>query len=528
MILGHSQPPVRRTLCLLLGIALAAPAARAGELDFAALQGLIGRGDLGSVEELLAVLPAGQRSHYTLVFDSRSLQGASAANPRVILYGNDARFILTFNGSAQQRGYRSVETMEFDEAQGAFRLRELEFAPGVRGAAAVTISEVNPPRCQRCHGTPAQPVWDTFPLWPGAYGERYRATLSATERAGLAGFLAQQPAHPRYRYLLDSARFADPQTFRPSALTRYAGAQQEPPNAELGMLLARLQFQSIARQLERRPEFASYEYLLLGVADNTCGQLADFYPDELWRGERAAFERFAAESASANARQSRLKLARLAASRADAADAAVPVNDLVALRFVAETALGVSTRPWTLALEKGTYDFTAPAAPNQPLRAALLARVAHDDPAVRELSFDATSAVGDRYCSYLKRRSRSALAPLAARGAAASAAPPSVASELAFPGTAAAADALRRPAALQLCVNCHETGVAPRLPFSDPAQLKQLLRAAPAPHGVLLDEISYRLSPAAGAHRMPLGVTLPDDEWRGLEAYFVALAADAQ
>src|SRR5256885_17060270 len=43
------------------------------------------------------------------VFESRSLQGASPENPRVILFGPDARFIVTFNGSPAQRGFRSEE-----------------------------------------------------------------------------------------------------------------------------------------------------------------------------------------------------------------------------------------------------------------------------------------------------------------------------------------------------------------------------------------------------------------------------------
>jgi hypothetical protein len=504
-------------LCLLLGTLLAVPAARAAGFDFAALEALLKRRNIGSVEELLPALPVALRSRYALVFDSRSLQAASPENPRVILYGADARFILTFNGSPQQHGFHSVETMEFDDRTGVFHLRELVFPEQASAAAPVAISDVNPERCRRCHGAPAHPVWDTFPLWPGAYGERYRVSLSAGERRGLAAFLAQQTVHPRYRYLLDAGRFADPQTFRASAL--YAGIPQEPPNAELAIYLAQLQFQAIAQEVLRQPAFGSYQYALLGVADSGCGRLADFYPDELWRSEQPAFERFARDTAAANARQSQLKHARTSA--AGATYDAVGVNALLELRFVAEAGLGINTAGWTLALEKGSYDFTAPASPAPALRSALLEAVARADPAVRALSFSATPADGDRYCSYLRRRSRSALTRPGTPTTV-------VASELAFPAGPAAAsvavEALRRPVALQLCVNCHETGIAPLLPFSDPGELSQLLRVRQTPHGALLDEIRFRLSPQAGAHRMPLGVTLSDSDWRGLEAYFVTLA----
>ena len=503
----------RSALCLLLGLLGAAPPGQAAGFNFASLQSLLSRQDIGSVEELIAALPAAQRNRYALVFESRSLQGASPENPRVILFGPDARFIVTFNGSPAQRGFRVVETMEFDDDSKEFRLRELLFPERAGSPDKVVVSEVNPQRCTRCHGAPPQPVWDTFPLWPGAYGERYRARLSARERAGLSAFLALQPTHPRYGQLLDVKRFADPQTFRSSALSQYAGIPEEPPNAELSVYLGRLQAQSIARQLVRQPAFEPYRYALLGLADNACGRLADFYPAALWRTQRSGFERFARDSAASNARQAQLKAAR-AAFTGGAVDRTTNDNALVQLRFVAESALGISTRSWTLALERGTYDFTLPPLPAQPLRETLLAEVATSDATIRDLSLYWTSSDGDRYCSYLKRRSRAALTS-SNDGANAVLAPDPTST----PATTA------RPAALQLCVSCHETGAAPPLPFSSPTQLTQQLRVRPSAHGTLIDEIRFRLSAAAGAQHMPLGLNLSDAERESLEAYFAALAA---
>ncbi len=226
---------VRRIHCLFLTLLCAAPPGQAAAFNFASLQSLLSQQDIGSVEELIAALPPVQRNRYALVFESRSLQGASLENPRAILFGPDARFIVTFNGSPAQRGFRVVETMEFDDESKEFRLRELLFPERAAGVDKVVVSEVNPERCARCHGAPARPVWDTFPLWPGAYGERYRAKPSARERAGLAAFLALQPTHARYSGLLGAKRFADPQTFRSSALSQYAGIPAEPPNAELAI-----------------------------------------------------------------------------------------------------------------------------------------------------------------------------------------------------------------------------------------------------------------------------------------------------
>jgi hypothetical protein len=86
-------------------------------------------------------------------------------------------------------------------------------------------------------------------------------------------------------------------------------------------------------------------------------------------------------------------------------------NAWVPIRFVAETALGVSTRAWTLALERGTYDFTLPSLPAQPLRDSLLAEVATRDPTVREVNFYSSGTGAGRYCSYLQRHSVAALGP---------------------------------------------------------------------------------------------------------------------
>jgi hypothetical protein len=515
---------VRRIPYLPLLLALAAPAAHADSFGFESLQALIRTRDVGTVEELLAALPEAQRRNYALMFDSRSLQGASFDNPRVILYGPDARFVLTFNGDIAQRGFRVLETLEFDTVAREFRLRELEFPDRPAGAAAVRVSETNPEPCMRCHGNPPHPVWDSFPLWPGAYGERYGATLSEPERTGLERFLAQQPTHPRYRHLLDVARYADARTFRPGAGAQYAAVRREPPNAELSADLGNLQFQAIAARLMHQPAFAVYRYALLGVADGGCAPLSDFYPETLWRTQRAAFERFARDTAGGNAREAQLKAQRLAAGVT--APAPTGSDTLLPLRFVAESALGIPTRSWTLALESGTYDFTRPPAATLPLRTSLLAAIAPGDRALETLSYSATPSDGDRYCSYLKRRSRAALAG-AGSAVGSTVAPSPAALALSDRPQGSGDGSAAPPPALQVCVGCHETGAAPLIPFSNPKLLAQRLRDRSVPRATLQDEIRFRLSPEAGAHRMPLGLNLADAERQALVAYFEALAASA-
>ena len=162
--------------------------AQGSDFGFDSLQQLIARQSINSVDGLIAALPEDLRSHYTLVFESRSLQEANFANPRAILFGSHATLILTYNGEPAERGYDAVETMEFDGSAQRFLFREIQFLGG-----SAHFSAANPPRCVACHGSPARPIWDTPPSWPGVYGQRYHAGLSGAERSGMAAFLARQP-----------------------------------------------------------------------------------------------------------------------------------------------------------------------------------------------------------------------------------------------------------------------------------------------------------------------------------------------
>jgi cytochrome c553 len=498
---------VVRTLILALGAA-ATPAAMA--MDFADLQRLIDEHHVKSIEQLLPLLPAELRSRYVLMFRSRSLHGSDFAHPRAILFERGARFVVSFNGDAGQAGFHALETMQFDDRSMSFQFREVNF-PG-EGRAAV-ISPPNPGTCVKCHGQPARPVWDTHPTWPGAYGERDGAGLSTEERSGLRQFLISRPDHPRYRYLLDVERFSNPQTFRPDWRDRYGNDEHPPPNAELSAALGRLNFQAIVHQLEAMPQFESNKYLLLGAIGADCGWLPDFFPESQRSAAEAGFGRFAAESAGANFEQSHSKQLRLtestrAARRVHLIDTASDIESMDRFRFVVEHQFQLSTSQWTTALEKRTYDFTWSPTASAEMAAFLRRRIAQGDAevAVRTLSDP------DRYCGYLRRRSRAALAGVEALAPAA-------------PGSQIVEAAANGPALLSQCKTCHLGDVGPRLPFDQPERLAGQLTQGQFPRGNLLEEIRWRLGPEAGQGRMPLGTNLSQSERQTLIAYLSALSS---
>lgn len=399
----------------LLGSSRALAAAQSPSFDFHALQLLIEEGESGTVEELLAALPVSYRSHYVLVFSSRSLQQASMRDPRAIIYGGDAHLIVSFNGDPAQRGYDALETMEFDPGTARFRLREIRPAESAAGASRLQVSEPDPARCLLCHGTPPRPLWDGSPFWPSVYGEHYRANLSAKERTGLLTFLAQQPTHARYRTLPKAARFAYRGTFAPQSKGEYDSPDEEPPNAELSRLLGQMNVQMIMRGLREGPHYASYRYALLAAVEGRCGGPVDLLPDSKAAPVDAGFRAFTLDTDEADRRRDESKRRRsLKPSAAGISPVSLPASgDLTAFRFLAEYGLGAATQQWNMSFENSRSDFRVSPEDSEALAGILRGELKQDDMRLRDLAAMRDYSSDDRYCAYLRERSRASIAALA-------------------------------------------------------------------------------------------------------------------
>jgi hypothetical protein len=483
--------------------------------DFESLRALIDRTGAGGVEAVVAGLPEDLRSQYTLVFASRSLQGASWSNPRAVLFGSAARLVITFNGEPSQRGYSALETMEFSAAANRFLFREISFATRSAGYD-VRISDPNPARCAACHGDPARPIWDSAPLWPGVYGERYGSGLSGRELQGMKAFLALQASHARYRHLAGAGALAERETYVASSRTRYAGGAVEPPNARFSALLATYNVRAILSQLAAQPAFAAHLDLLVAASDTGCGALEDFYPDVMRIALAVDYKEFAAAARAADRRQLIAKSARHD-GRGSAHSELVAASDLTPLRYVVERDLGVSTQRWTLALEKGSFDLSAPAG-TLTLAEALRARLSRADTTLADAAAYRSFGTADKYCAHLRRASVDSLNAWYA-----SHQPPVMVSRAADPATLSGT--IPQPPLVKRCAACHGGDVAPDIPFTDPMVLAPRLIAGGYPHGRLLDEILFRLAPEAGADRMPRGMNIDPEERQALERYFIAVAA---
>ncbi|HLY78138.1 MAG TPA: hypothetical protein VKQ70_02110 [Caulobacteraceae bacterium] len=261
-------------LLLALWPAKAEPPAQAPTVAFgdAALQALLQRdpatgAPVDSVAELVPLLPRQLRTNFTLVYDSRSpfKDQITPAMPRVILFSDDARFIVTFIGDPTAPGHDLVETMSFDDDAAQFNLKSYVLPAAKRAGWAPSPAAAN---CAGCHGADARPIYDSYPLWPGFYGSVldtfFRDKIGRAELKKYRAFLAGPAKTGVYRDLV-FRRGSPTSPYLNPALVRHHSVEVDPkafpflPNTRLGMALTELNRERIYRKLAAAPGFAAHE-----------------------------------------------------------------------------------------------------------------------------------------------------------------------------------------------------------------------------------------------------------------------------
>lgn len=277
------NPVARIRKRLWLGMILAVPV-RAFAFDVDDLRSLVRDRQLDTVAEVVAHLPVEHRRNYTLAFDSQSLQGSSHDNPRAILFGRTAQFILTFNGDPAQQHHQVIEVMQFREDRDVFELYSIDFS-----GDAPRFSGPNPEVCAGCHGSPPHPIWSSYEYgdretshWPGFYGSTHDApALQTGEKAAFERFKERAAGHARYRHLVLD---------QPNARWFPYGSgplrHDLRPNNRLGNLLARWH----ARQIVALINQADFVERHPGVAQAWLLQCSGTGDDSYRRRARELFE----------------------------------------------------------------------------------------------------------------------------------------------------------------------------------------------------------------------------------------------
>lgn len=170
----------------------------ASTFGFKNLVETIDREKITTIEALLPKLPGRLRSNFTLVHESESSQGASPENPRVLLFGDDARLLVAFNGASDHGGFQALEVIEATDL-GPLEFREITFD----GKKSPKVSPANPERCTGCHGVQSGYRWAGYSKWLGLYGGDDDELKDGTKLAETYDkWRAAAPKHPRYSALL--------------------------------------------------------------------------------------------------------------------------------------------------------------------------------------------------------------------------------------------------------------------------------------------------------------------------------------
>lgn len=234
--------------------------------DFDWLIRLIEHQNLRTIEDVIPALPPEFLNHYTLIRQSTSLQLSSATHPRAILYGEDARLIITFNGNPLHKQYYKLEVAEFHDTTASFSFHQIHFYPGGKQRP---WAERNPAVCLNCHRQDARPNWSSSGVWPRAYGsinDRLFGSAPLTEKMGIEidqkelelfqRYLEVKPNHDRYKHL-------GPMRVQDDGKLLVGKHNPTPPNEKLTKLITSLNDRRIVRIMGSIEEFHTLRYLVL-------------------------------------------------------------------------------------------------------------------------------------------------------------------------------------------------------------------------------------------------------------------------
>jgi hypothetical protein len=354
-----------RRFLLLLALLLLGPwpaTAKAEAFTEAKLQQLLkenpatGR-PVDSIAELIPLLPRELRENFLFVYESRSPfhAGISPEYPRVILFTNDARLVLTFIGDERRPGFDLLETMSFDDDKARFELRPYLMPAAERRAWRPSAEDS---RCARCHGADPRPIIDSYPLWPGFYGSVQDTfpndRIGKKEARNYAGFMAGAAKTGVYKDLIYTpgspvSPFLDPRLFKEDTVELDAAELPFVPNARFGIALTELNRARIARKITAGPTYAANEKEILA-------KLLSCRPGE--RTDQKTVQAITQQLLTENA-------ARLKRLGIKAGDPRKSRNDMQELKFVRELAeidwvarrAGVDRSDWSMAREPGSLAF---------------------------------------------------------------------------------------------------------------------------------------------------------------------------
>ncbi len=224
-----------------------------------------------TIEKFIANLGQDIRSQYVLMHKSRSLQGASYQNPRVIMFNKDAQMLLSFTDQSNKGGDK-IEVILFDEKTASFGAHEIDFS-----GSAPKVNR-NPDKCMRCHGQDVRPNWNTYAFWEGTYGSNDRrlsrpvgnGKSDITEYREIQKFISTYKQNSRYQYLEKLNETAETVDESLPSEERNSSQRIKSENiTHLTTAIQHLNYRRFRRIMKERSDFPQIKYILLSIM--SCG-----------------------------------------------------------------------------------------------------------------------------------------------------------------------------------------------------------------------------------------------------------------
>jgi hypothetical protein len=262
-------------------------------MSYEELKKIITANNVTSIDQLIPLLPFEYRRNYTFIYDSQSLQKDDVTPdfPRALVYGEDAKFVLTFTKSpsdgSKNKGPDALETMEWDEKSASFKFREIIF-DGKKNPL-IPEPETNPQKCLACHGQDPRPIWEPYNFWPGVYGSLSRLGCDvihpdSKEAKMYESFLKTGRISSRYKDLptKDSGEGFKKLYHGSSACPEekhinVSSGFSKSPNSKLNHELNKLNAKRIERMIKDSPKYPMLKYAVNAIARNCLGEI---FPSE--------------------------------------------------------------------------------------------------------------------------------------------------------------------------------------------------------------------------------------------------------
>ncbi|MYH33675.1 MAG: hypothetical protein F4133_07680 [Gammaproteobacteria bacterium] len=197
--------------------------------------------DIETVDDLIESLPPLHKRHVSLVFDSQALnkEFVSRAHPRVVSWGADARFILSW--ASNPDAPHNVEFLQHGAES---------WDAGIIDFSGEEPELSSPEVCSTCHGQMERPIWGDYNEWRGTNDDKELAQSDWSQI--LADLRASN--NPR----ISSLELSEQRINHFSATSSVTGNKARMPAfaAEFNSMLSLRHAQILFNRLKKRDDYA--------------------------------------------------------------------------------------------------------------------------------------------------------------------------------------------------------------------------------------------------------------------------------